>query len=187
MAQTLVSLLVHIVFSTKNRQPFITSEIEQELFSYVGGILSNNESRLIAAGGTADHVHLLISQSKNVALSSLVKDVKKDSSSWIKTKGSQFRRFHWQEDMERSHLAKHNFPTSGNMSRRRKNITASAHFKRSLFRFLRNTRSPTTSAICGNESDPFRVDDKRGDVFPWAMPTAIKLHACSVHRRKLVS
>ena len=97
MAQTLVSLLTHIVFSTKNREPLITTQIEPELFAYVGGILKNNESRLLNAGGTADHVHLLISQSKNVALSPLMKDVKKDSSSWIKTKGNEFRNFHWQD------------------------------------------------------------------------------------------
>jgi putative transposase len=69
MAQTLVSLMVHVVFSTKNREPLITPEIEPELFAYVGGILKRNESRLLGAGGTTDHVHLLISQSKNIALS----------------------------------------------------------------------------------------------------------------------
>jgi Transposase IS200 like len=62
MAQTLVSLMVHVIFSTKNREPFITPEIEPELFAYVGGILKNHESRLLDAGGTADHVHLLVSQ-----------------------------------------------------------------------------------------------------------------------------
>ncbi len=97
MAQTLVSLMAHVIFSTKNREPFITPDIEPELFAYLGGILKNHGSRLLDAGGTADHVHLLISQSKNVSLSSLMKDVKKDSSSWIKTKGRQFRNFHWQD------------------------------------------------------------------------------------------
>src|SRR6185503_4866464 len=97
MAQTLVNLLIHLIFSTKNREPLITREIEPELFAYMGGILKHNESRLLDAGGTADHVHLLISQSKNISLSSLMKDVKKDSSSWIKTKGNQFRNFHWQD------------------------------------------------------------------------------------------
>jgi putative transposase len=97
MAQTLVNLMAHIVFSTKNRDPLITPEIEPELFAYIGGILKNHESRLLHAGGTVDHVHLLMSQSKNVSLSSLMKDVKKDSSSWIKTKGRGFKNFHWQD------------------------------------------------------------------------------------------
>ncbi len=97
MAQTLVSLMVHVIFSTKNREPFISPEIESELFAYMGGILKNHESRLLNAGGTSDHVHLLISQSKNVALSTLLKDVKRGSSAWLKTKGSKFRNFHWQD------------------------------------------------------------------------------------------
>ena len=58
MAQTLVSLMVHIIFSTKNREPFVTPSIEPELFAYMGGILKNQNSRLLDAGGTADHVHL---------------------------------------------------------------------------------------------------------------------------------
>jgi putative transposase len=67
MAQTLASFMVHVIFSTKNREPFITPEIEPELFAYVGGILKNHESQLIDAGGNADQVHLLVSQSKNTA------------------------------------------------------------------------------------------------------------------------
>lgn len=51
MAQTLVSLIVHVIFSTKNREPFITPDIEPELFAYIGGILKNHESRLLDAGG----------------------------------------------------------------------------------------------------------------------------------------
>ena len=49
MSQTLTSLLAHLVFSTKNRTPVITPEIEPELFAYMGGILKNYESRLLAA------------------------------------------------------------------------------------------------------------------------------------------
>ena len=97
MSQTLTSLLVHLVFSTKHREPIITPEVEPHLFAYIGGILKNNQSRLLDAGGTRDHVHLLISQSKNVALSNLLKDVKGDSSVWIKSQGREFRNFRWQE------------------------------------------------------------------------------------------
>lgn len=97
MAQTLTSLLVHIVFSTKNRAHLITPEVEPGLFAYIGGILKNHESRLLDAGGTSDHVHLLVSQSKNIALSALLQEVKKGSSAWIKTQGEVFRSFHWQD------------------------------------------------------------------------------------------
>jgi len=62
----------------------------------MGGVLKNYDSRLLDAGGTSDHVHLLVSQSKNIALSALMKELKKSSSSWIKTAGGRFRDFHWQ-------------------------------------------------------------------------------------------
>ena len=110
MAQTLVSLRAHVIFSTKSRQPLITPEIEPQLFAYIGGILRNNESRLLDSGGTADHVHLLISQVKNIALSSLIKDVKKDSWSWIKTKGKEFRHFHWQDGYAVFSIGKSDIP-----------------------------------------------------------------------------
>jgi putative transposase len=110
LAQTLVSLMVHVIFSTKNRQPLITPDIEPELFAYMGGILKNHESSLIDAGGTADHVHLLISQSKNVSVSSLMKDVKKDSSSWIKKKGPHLRNFHWQDGYAAFSIGKSDIP-----------------------------------------------------------------------------
>jgi REP element-mobilizing transposase RayT len=97
MAQTLVCLKVHVVFSTKNRRPMITPEVEPELYAYLGGTIKNLDSRCLAAGGTSNHVHLLISQSKNMALSRLMEEIKKTSSKWIKTKGTALRSFAWQE------------------------------------------------------------------------------------------
>lgn len=97
MAQTLVSLYVHIIFSTKYRQNLILPETEPELFAYMGGIANNNKSKLLAAGGTANHVHLLASLSKNIGLSEFVGDIKRDSSVWIKSQDSHYGRFHWQD------------------------------------------------------------------------------------------
>jgi REP element-mobilizing transposase RayT len=97
MAQTLVKLYVHLIFSTKHRADFIPTEIEEELFAYIGGIVGNNKSKLLAAGGTANHVHFLISMSKIIKLSDLVGDIKRDSSKWIKTKGEAYRLFGWQD------------------------------------------------------------------------------------------
>ncbi|HSK74325.1 MAG TPA: IS200/IS605 family transposase, partial [Pyrinomonadaceae bacterium] len=96
MAQTLVSLYIHVIFSTKNRAELITPEIEPDLFAYIGGILNNNQSKLLGSNGTKDHIHLLISLSKNLGLSELIGDIKRDSSVWIKKQDSRFRNFHWQ-------------------------------------------------------------------------------------------
>jgi putative transposase len=71
MAQTLVSLYVHIIFSTKNREDLIRPQTEDRLFAYIGGITNNHKCKLLAAGGTANHVHLLISLSKLIGLSGM--------------------------------------------------------------------------------------------------------------------
>ncbi len=97
MAQTLTRLLVHTVFSTKERRNLISAAIECELHAYLGGICRNRASPALAIGGTENHVHLLISLSKTIALSDLMMTLKKDSSKWIKTKGAVFRDFHWQD------------------------------------------------------------------------------------------
>ena len=97
MAQTVTSLLVHIVFSTKDRQDLIDTNIEPRLYSYLGGIARKMESRLLNAGCTANHVHLLISQSKNIALATLLEELKKSSSKWIKQQDREYLKFGWQD------------------------------------------------------------------------------------------
>lgn len=97
MPQSLTRMLVHIIFSTKNRVDIIAPEIETGLFGYIHGIVENNKSKLIAANGTANHVHLLVSLGRTVSISELVGDVKRDSSKWIKEQSAKFSQFYWQE------------------------------------------------------------------------------------------
>jgi putative transposase len=97
MAQTLTRLLIHIVFSTKHRADLIVPDIEIELHRYMAGIARNLESPLLVSGGTANHVHMLTSLSKNIALADLVMNIKKDSSKWIKTRDAAPRAFRWQD------------------------------------------------------------------------------------------
>lgn len=97
MAQTLVCILVHVVFSTKNRASFIDSEIEPQLKAYLVDLVKEYDSRCLAINGTEDHIHLLISQSKKHALAEIVGGIKANSSRWIKTKGEQYRNFSWQD------------------------------------------------------------------------------------------
>ena len=97
MPQSLVRMLVHVCFSTKNRADLIKPEIENDLFGYLHGIVENNKSKLILANGTANHVHLLISLGKVLSISELIGDIKRDSSSWIKKQDASFSQFYWQE------------------------------------------------------------------------------------------
>ncbi len=97
MASTFTSILLHIVFSTKDRANLIAPAIESKLHHYIGGIVSNLDCRLLEIGGTANHVHLLVSMAKSITVVALLEVVKKESSKWVKTQGSQFGCFYWQE------------------------------------------------------------------------------------------
>ena len=97
MPQSLFKMLAHIVFSTKNRADLIAPEIENDLFGYIHGIIENNNSKLIIANGTANHVHLLVSLGKKIDIPELVGDIKRDSSSWIKKQDADYSNFYWQK------------------------------------------------------------------------------------------
>jgi len=97
MAQSLSSILIHLVFSTKNREPFITPAIETELHPYLGSIFRDLKSPSLAIDGTTDHVHILFALGRVIKIADLVEEVKTGSSKWIKTKGGEFREFHWQK------------------------------------------------------------------------------------------
>ena len=96
MPQSLAQLYTHLIFSTKNRVPMISNEIQEDLRAYLGGILRELNSPAITAGVVKDHVHLLYRHSKNISLAKLVEEVKKSSSKWIKTKGNTYNKFFWQ-------------------------------------------------------------------------------------------
>jgi REP element-mobilizing transposase RayT len=96
MPQSLSAILIHLVFSTKNREPFITPSIETELHPYMAKIFRELKSLSLTIDGTSDHVHILFSLGRVIKVADLIEEVKTESSKWIKTKGREFRNFHWQ-------------------------------------------------------------------------------------------
>ncbi|MGD0816380.1 MAG: transposase [Verrucomicrobiota bacterium] len=97
MSQSLAKILVHTVFSTKERRPFLRDKIlRDELHCYLGGILTNLDCQPMIAGGVDDHVHLLCALSRTCEAAAMVKEVKRGSSLWIKTKGPDLQDFAWQ-------------------------------------------------------------------------------------------
>ncbi len=97
MRQSLVKNYLHIVFSTKYRQPLILERFEDELYSYPGGICKNMECQPLKIGGHIDHVHILCMLSKKIALMKLLEEVKSHSSKWMKTKDKKLENFYWQD------------------------------------------------------------------------------------------
>lgn len=96
MPQSLSSILIHLVFSTKHREPLIAPHVEAELHAYLAAIFREYHSPALLINGTSNHVHILFALSRQVAVADLVEEVKKRSSKWIKTKGSELKIFQWQ-------------------------------------------------------------------------------------------
>jgi REP element-mobilizing transposase RayT len=97
MGQSLVKNYIHLVFSTKYREPLIYEPVETELYAYLAGICKNLECQPIKIGGYTDHVHILCMLSKKIALMKLLEEVKCHSSKWIKTMGDDYKNFYWQD------------------------------------------------------------------------------------------
>jgi len=96
MPQSFSDLNVHIVFSTKDRVAEIDGEIQGRVWEYIGGILRGESCRLLAAGGMADHVHLLVSLSRDISVADAVRVVKANSSKWVHETFPERGGFAWQ-------------------------------------------------------------------------------------------
>lgn len=97
MPQSLSHVYVHLVFSTKNRVPFITEDIAKELYPYMAKVLYEEcRSPAKIIGGVEDHGHILFNLARTITIADLVEKVKTSSSKWIKTKGDNLRNFSWQ-------------------------------------------------------------------------------------------
>ena len=88
---------MHVVFSTKDRRPFLAPQIQDRLWPYIGGIAQKNKMKAIKAGGVADHVHLLLSVPSTLAIAKAVQLVKGNSSKWIHEEFPKLAAFEWQE------------------------------------------------------------------------------------------
>jgi putative transposase len=97
MAHSHICCLIHVVFSTAERRPTIREDMEESLHGYLGGIARENGIAALAVGGTADHVHLLLSLPRTVSVAKAVQLLKSGSSKWIHENFTRSRNFAWQE------------------------------------------------------------------------------------------
>ena len=96
MSQSLTKLYAHLIFSTKNRQPFLDNAIRPRVHAYLATIIRNVDSPWVVVGGVADHVHILFDMGKMHAPVEFVEQVKRESSKFVKTLGAAHKDFYWQ-------------------------------------------------------------------------------------------
>src|SRR5436309_362895 len=97
MAQSLATVLIHLVFSTKHRTPLLPHTPYAALHAYAYGILRTQKCHLVEMNNVADHVHLLFDLHRTEALSDVVMHIKKGTSRWLKEQAPEFALFDWQE------------------------------------------------------------------------------------------
>ena len=96
MPQSLAKLYVHVVFSTKDREPWLDGAIRERMHAYLAAILRDAGSPWVVVGGVADHVHLLFDLGRTDAIADIVEKVKRESSKFAKTLGDRYAAFTWQ-------------------------------------------------------------------------------------------
>jgi putative transposase len=97
MARTYTNLLFHVIFSTKNRERLIAPDMEERVWSYLGGIARENDMTALQIGGVEDHVHILLAVPPVLALSKGMQLIKGASSKWIKETYPNLWAFAWQD------------------------------------------------------------------------------------------
>jgi len=95
--QSLAQIYLHIVFSTKHRTPFLLDRtLREETHKYLGGTCVNLDCPSVIVGGVEDHVHVLCHLGKTWSVSELVRELKRESSQWLKEKSPELAHFYWQ-------------------------------------------------------------------------------------------
>ena len=96
MPQSLSRILLHIVFSTKNRKPFLDDEIGNRMHAYLATVCRDCDAEAYRVGGVDDHVHIACKLPRTITVSKLLEIIKKESSKWIKKQGDGYQDFYWQ-------------------------------------------------------------------------------------------
>jgi putative transposase len=110
MPQSLARLHIHLVFSTKGREPVITDGIRDSLHRYMAVVLENLGCPAVLINSVEDHVHLLLDLGRTVSISKAVEEVKKTSSKWLKSHGQTFANFAWQAGYGAFAVSESNMP-----------------------------------------------------------------------------
>jgi len=156
MPQSLSKVIVHIIFSTKNREPWLDFAFRPGMHAYLATICRDLGGEPLRVGGVADHVHVVTTLPRTLSQAQLVEGIKKPSSKWIKAFDPCYRGFFWQRGYGPFQSARASSTLCCNTWRRRKSTIALGLFKRNTVSCYADTALSSTSDMCGIESEPVR-------------------------------
>lgn len=96
MSHTYTNILIHALFGTKDRRPWLNAEVREEVHRYLGGTINEVGGQSLLVNGPSDHVHLLFIQPPTLSIATLMVKVKSNSSGWVKHRWQDRRNFAWQ-------------------------------------------------------------------------------------------
>jgi len=150
MPQSLHVLSAHIIFSTKERRPWLIRNIRERVWAYQSRILQNLECNSITIGGVADHIHVLCNLTKKFPTAKVLEILKKDSSKFIKTLGIQ--NFRWQDGYGLFSVSPSHFEAVRKYILDQEENHKQETFQQEYLPILKNTERRTMNDICGIES-----------------------------------
>ena len=97
MPQSLSTIILHLIFSTKDRHPWLETGVREKAHAFLAGAVRQCDCEAYRVGGVADHVHLAVRLSRTLSVADLVKDIKTASSKWMKEQDASLQDFAWQQ------------------------------------------------------------------------------------------
>ena len=136
MAQSLAQVYLHSIFSTKYRQNLIIPEVESQLYAYIGGIINNLGGRPLIINGLPDHIHILSTLPRTVAIAKYLEEIKKNSSKWMKVQRPELNHFAWQNGYATFSVSSSKTGAVTNYIKNQKEHHKQLTFKEEVIRFL---------------------------------------------------
>jgi REP element-mobilizing transposase RayT len=140
MGSTLTNLLYHVVFSTKNRERLITQEIRNDLYRYMGGIITGENGILIEIGGSPDHIHIFLKLKPIHSLSEMMRKIKGNSSKWVNDQKRLVGRFSWQDGYGAFSVSESQAPNVTRYIKNQEHHHQTLSFKDELIKLLKRNR-----------------------------------------------
>lgn len=137
MPQSLAKVYLHVIFSTRNREPVLADAWRDELFRLLGGTANNLECQSLIVGGVADHVHLLFQLGRTITVADAVGKIKSTSSAWVNQSRGVAAPFHWQSGYAAFSVSQSNVEAVREYIRRQPEHHAKQSFQDELREWLR--------------------------------------------------
>jgi len=151
MTQSLSKVILHIVFSTRNREPWLDSDVRPRMHAYLATICRDLGAEFVKVGGVADHVHIVTTLPRTVSQAQMIEQMKTASSKWIKTLEARYHGFFWQGGYGIFSVSPGQLDAVSQYMERNKNTIALAAFRRNTVSFCTSMALISMSVTSGTK------------------------------------